>query len=143
MQISQDIDIHTHTIKSYGAGEVVITLPILSGIDPDNPDETPKGLKQETLRSSAIIMSDKLISDWPPQNINELAEQAIQQLLELKPELVIFGTGARLEWPDRAILAPLMEAGIGFEVMDTAAACRTYNVLSYEGRMVAVALMMI
>ena len=143
MQISQDIDIHTHTIKSYGAGEVVITLPILSGIDPNNPEETPKGLKQETLRSSAIIMSDKLISDWPPQNINELTEQPIQQLLELKPEVVIFGTGARLEWPDRAILAPLMEAGIGFEVMDTAAACRTYNVLSYEGRRVAVALMMI
>ncbi len=73
----------------------------------------------------------------------ELSQADIQQLAALTPELVIIGTGKRLQWPDRAVMTPLMEAGIGYEIMDTAAACRTYNILSYEGRAVAVALMMI
>ena len=55
-------------------------------------------------------------------------------IAELKPEIVLIGTGAKLTFPDRALLAPLYKAGIGVEIMDTPAACRTYNILLGEGR---------
>ena len=59
----------------------------------------------------------------------------------LSPELVIFGSGSRLRFPKPALLQPLMTRRIGFETMDTAAACRTYNVLLAEGRAVVAALL--
>ena len=58
-----------------------------------------------------------------------------------EPELVVFGSGARLRFPSPALLRPLIDAGIGVETMDTAAACRTYNVLLAEGRSVVAALL--
>jgi uncharacterized protein len=61
----------------------------------------------------------------------------------LCPELLILGTGRRQRFPRAELLAPLAEAGIGWEVMDTGAACRTYNILMSEGRNVAAALLMI
>ena len=64
-------------------------------------------------------------------------------LLELAPEIVLLGSGNSLLWPDAAIVAPLAEAGIGYEIMNTAAACRTYNILVGDGRRVAAALLMI
>ena len=58
------------------------------------------------------------------------------------PELVVFGSGARLRFPQAAWIRPLIEAGIGIETMDTAAACRTYNILAGEGRRVIAALLL-
>ncbi len=144
MQVNYEFDIHIHRIKSYSAGEVTITLPF-------NPelllnaegDEAPKGVQIEKLSRSAVILPDVLLREWSPQSVAELTREHIQQLADLKPELALIGTGKQLQWPDRALLIPLMEAGIGYEIMDTAAACRTYNILSYEGRAVAAALMMI
>jgi uncharacterized protein len=63
------------------------------------------------------------------------------ELLELKPDLVLFGSGATFRFPDRSLLAAFAQTHIGFEVMDTPAACRTYNVLSSEGRRIAAALL--
>ena len=62
-------------------------------------------------------------------------------LLDLKPELVVFGSGAVFRFPERRIMAAFANARIGFEVMDTPAACRTYNVLMSEGRQIAAALL--
>jgi uncharacterized protein len=59
------------------------------------------------------------------------------------PELVLFGSGARLRFPQPAWIRPLIEAGIGVETMDTAAACRTYNILAGEGRRVIAALLLL
>jgi uncharacterized protein len=56
-------------------------------------------------------------------------------------EVVIFGSGSRIRFPQAAWLQPLVARRIGIETMDTAAACRTYNILAYEGRSVAVALL--
>ncbi|MGZ5786195.1 MAG: Mth938-like domain-containing protein, partial [Ramlibacter sp.] len=64
------------------------------------------------------------------------------QLAQLQPEVVIFGSGARIRFPRPAWLQPLVERRIGLETMDTAAACRTYNILAQEGRSVAVALLL-
>jgi uncharacterized protein len=58
----------------------------------------------------------------------------------MKPEIVLLGTGATFVFPDPARLAPLRDARVGVEVMDTAAACRTYNILLAEGRNVVAAL---
>jgi len=122
-----------------------VMVPLLAELNNEtNAEGRPsRGLEQETLTASLIITADHLARNWPPQKVDSLTESDIQQLLDLNPEVVIIGTGATLEWPDRRLLKPLMEARIGYEIMDTAAACRTYNVLSYEGRKVAAALMMI
>lgn len=64
-----------------------------------------------------------------------------EQALALGPELVIFGSGARLSFPAPMALHRLFEARVGVETMDTAAACRTFNVLVTEGRRVVAALL--
>lgn len=72
----------------------------------------------------------------------ELGPEHFAQLAELRVEVVIFGSGERIRFPRPAWLAPLAAARIGIETMDTAAACRTYNILAQEGREVAVALLL-
>ncbi len=74
--------------------------------------------------------------------MSELLADHLEALIGLAPELVILGAGQRQELPPPEALAPLLEAGIGVEVMDTGAACRTYSVLAAEGRRVALAVVM-
>ena len=78
---------------------------------------------------------------WNAPTFESLAPAHFETLVTLRPELVLFGSGRRLRFPPAALLRPLIEAGIGFETMDTAAACRTYNVLLAEGRSVVAALL--
>ena len=143
MQFNHDLDVTKHTIRSYGPGEVLVVLPLVETETGADSQEPPKGLQQETLTESLVISPSTLIRDWRPQTVDALTEADVEQILALKPEVVIFGTGARLIWPERAVMKPLMDAGIGYEIMDTAAACRTYNILSHEGRDVVAGLMMI
>ena len=72
--------------------------------------------------------------------LESLTHDNIAALALLKPELVLFGTGDLLRFPDSRLLASLAAARIGAEIMDTRAACRTYNILAEEGRNVAAAL---
>jgi uncharacterized protein len=81
------------------------------------------------------------VEPWHVAGFDALAADAFARIAALKPELVIFGSGARLRFPAAALLRPLIDAGIGVETMDTAAACRTYNVLLAEGRSVVAALL--
>ncbi|HEY3635047.1 MAG TPA: Mth938-like domain-containing protein [Caldimonas sp.] len=78
---------------------------------------------------------------WPVASFEQLGADDFARIAALKPELVVFGSGARLRFPAPALLRPLIDAGIGVETMDTAAACRTYNVLLAEGRSVVAALL--
>jgi len=78
---------------------------------------------------------------WPVGDFHSLAPAHFAQIAELQPELVIFGSGARIRFPSPALLRPLIDRRIGIETMDTAAACRTYNVLLAEGRSVVAALL--
>ena len=73
-------------------------------------------------------------------DVRAMAETDVAALIELKPELVLLGTGKILRFPHPSILGAMAAARIGMEVMDTQAACRTYNILSEEGRNVAAAL---
>ncbi len=78
---------------------------------------------------------------WPPGSLDELVAAHFEQLLALQPELVVFGSGAKLRFVSPALQRALIERRIGVETMDTAAACRTYNVLAGEGRLVVAALL--
>jgi uncharacterized protein len=82
------------------------------------------------------------VTPWAPARVDQLAGQHFDAVLGLKPELVIFGSGPRLRFVPPALLRSLIERGIGVETMDTAAACRTYNVLVAEGRSAVAALLL-
>jgi len=88
-----------------------------------------------------VISTDRIVPDWAPGGFGGLSCDDFSLLLELAPEVVIIGTGSQLRFPQHALLRPLIEAGIGFEIMDLAAACRTYNVLASEGRAVVAAVL--
>jgi uncharacterized protein len=94
------------------------------------------------VHSALIVTPDKLIEPWPVGDFASLSLADFAQLIEIKPALVVFGSGANFRFPDARIMAAFSQARIGFEVMDTAAACRTYNVLAGEGRTVAAALLL-
>ena len=95
--------------------------------------------------NEVIVLPEMLINPWqlavPSAGAQSLCTDDFATLLQLKPELVIFGSGATFRFPDRRIMSVFAEARIGFEVMDTPAACRTYNVLMSEGRRIAAALL--
>ena len=121
MQMVQDLEPGGYTIVAHDAGEVQVN--------------------GERLTRSCVVAPDRLIRDWPPDSVDALAAEHLAQLLDLEPELVLLGVGARLRFPDRTLLGPLEQRGIGVEVMDTAAACRTYNLLKGDGRRVVAALL--
>lgn len=100
-------------------------------------------INQDTYSASLIVTPDLIIPDWPPQSFQELAPPHLATLAELGAEVVLLGTGRQLRFPHAELLAPLAAAGVGWEIMDTGAACRTYNILMGEGRKVAAALLMI
>ena len=79
--------------------------------------------------------------DWQCRQFAELTAAHFAQLSEFEAELVIFGSGKRIQFPPTAWLAPLISKRIGFDVMDMGAACRTYNILAGEGRNVLLALL--
>lgn len=92
-------------------------------------------------RRSVVVPWQGTVAEWPVASFAELQESHFAALAALKPELVIFGSGARLRFVRPALLRPLIDARIGVETMDTPAACRTYNVLLAEGRSVVAALL--
>ena len=92
-------------------------------------------------RESSVLVTPDALLDWAPASFAELAEAHFARIVELRPEVVLLGTGARLRFPPAALTAPLARAGIGLEVMDVQAACRTYNILAAEDRHVAAALL--
>ena len=92
---------------------------------------------------SLILTSRQVITEWEPNKLIELTEAHMAMVLNLDPELVLLGTGAKQQFPAMEILATFHRAQIGIEIMDTAAACRTFNILVAEGRHVAAALLMI
>ena len=129
MKITLEAGQGNYSIHSYAAGQICVSA---------HPGLTP-----EILTQSCIILPDRILRDWPPQNFADLRAEHFASLLEIRPELVVLGTGDRLRFPAPALTASLLEQGIGVEVMNTGAACRTYNILMNEDRRVAAALLMI
>jgi uncharacterized protein len=97
-------------------------------------------LNGRKITQSVIVTAEQVIENWAPAGFDALKHNDFQTLLELSPEIILLGSGARFRFLHPATTKELAAAGIGVEAMDTAAACRTYNVLLAEGRKVAAAL---
>lgn len=112
----------TQTISGYGPGWI--------GIDADK------------ISHSVLVGSNGLRQAWACKRFEDLTPEHFALLAQLDTELIIFGSGHRNRFPPPAWLAPLMACRRGLETMDTAAACRTYNILAAEGRNVVAALIL-
>ncbi len=88
-----------------------------------------------------IVMPQAIHADWTEHHFDNLDEADFEMLASLGCQVVLLGTGNRLRFPPGRLMKPIAEAGIGLEVMDLRAACRTYNILAAEGRTVAAALL--
>ncbi len=99
-------------------------------------------INNERITSNIIISANKLIQNWPPQTIADLALQHLDEIITLEPEIVLLGTGNRLVFPDEMIISTITSKHIGVETMDTGAACRCFNLLQSDGRNVVAALLL-
>jgi uncharacterized protein len=93
------------------------------------------------IEKSVIVLPDRVIEDWGATRFDALAAAHMVALAGLDREIVLLGTGRLLRFPRPEVLRPLVQAGVGVEVMDIQAACRTYNILATEERRVAAALL--
>jgi uncharacterized protein len=93
-------------------------------------------------RESLVIASDAIVKPWAAGGFDALDEADFQRIRALSPEIVLFGTGARQRFPHPRLYRALTDAGIGVEVMDSAAAARTYNIIAAEGRRVVAAILL-
>ncbi len=93
-------------------------------------------------RENVVLTSGAIATGWAPSGFEGLTEADFAQLLAHKPEVVLFGAGAAIRFPHPLLTRPLTDAGVGVEVMDTPAACRTFNILAAEGRSVVAALLL-
>lgn len=108
----------------------------ITGYGPDHV--LVNGVRHET---SLVVLPDEVVGGWT-SHFEALAAQDFDLVLMRVPEIVLLGTGSRLCFPPAMLYAGLLKASIGVEVMDTAAACRTFNILAAEGRRVAAALIL-
>lgn len=122
MRFSLDTDASRYSIRSYGPGWITVN--------------------EQEIRCSVIVSPEQLVLDWPPQRFADLMEAHFERIAELEPEIVLLGTGSRQRFPHPRLTQTLLTRGVGVEVMDMAAACRTYNVIMLEGRRVAAALLL-
>ena len=116
MRFNQDSSSASNLIRSYGAGEIKIN--------------------DLTFKDPVIVSSSAIAAGPRVAAADELAAAHAEALLAHEPEVVLLGTGARQIFPAPEFGAAFLRAGVGFEVMDTGAACRTFNVLVAEQRRV-------
>lgn len=121
MKLHRDLNIGQNVVTAIGEGYVDIN-----------------GLRHE---ASLLVLPQHLKKDWGAGGFETLDAADFRPIIELGSEILLFGTGRRQRFPQPALLRELMEARIGIEVMDTGAACRTFNILVAEGRKVAAALL--
>ena len=140
LETGQNILIH-----SYEVGNISLT-----GLNADHP-ELKSGLIDEwdtdnhlgILRKSISLRTNGEMKSWLPQNHSEFNPEHFLSFTEDNPEILLLGTGQHLRFPPQDCLSILQQNNLGYEVMDTAAACRTFNVLAAEGRDVILAIVMI
>jgi uncharacterized protein len=121
MRFTQDSSSATRLIRAYGGGELRIN--------------------DDTYQGTVIVSPSTVVAAPDIRNTDDLAVLDVSRILALDPELVLLGTGQRQIFPAAAFRAQFLSRGIGFEVMDTGAACRTFNVLVAEQRRVVALLM--
>lgn len=121
MKLQHDTITDKNVITGYGPGHVQV-----NGAD---------------YRGNLTVQPDRIEAGWTAGGFAQLSADDFATLAALGCEVLLIGTGDRQRFPAPALLRPLIEARIGFEIMDVPAACRTYNILMGENRNVAVALL--
>ena len=122
MKLHSDPQSSQNTITGYGIGFIEV-------------NKTPYS-------QALIVQPDGEVMVWPVEESLDLTEDHFSMISGLQPELVIIGTGKKQVFLNPKILQPLIMAKIGFEMMDSQAACRTYNILMGEGRKVLAAIIL-
>jgi uncharacterized protein len=98
-------------------------------------------INEQRYEHPIVVTPENAVMTWEPASFDGLTAEHFEALLDLKPEIVILGTGESLRFPHPRLTRPLAEARVGFEAMDTKAACRTFNILMAEGRQVVAAML--
>jgi uncharacterized protein len=96
----------------------------------------------QVFRHNLLIMPGKLLQPWEVASMDDFGEEQLRALVTHAPDVLILGTGQTQIFPHPSLFAACMQAGIGWEVMPTDAACRTYNILHGEDRRVLAALVL-
>lgn len=122
MQFTQDLSHRNYRISGYANNSISIN--------------------GEQYLHSLLVMKDKVICKWPVQTLDDITPETLQLIIDLTPEIVIFGTGKTIQRLSPELLKPFSSAHIGIEIMDSHAACRTYNILLAEDRKVALAIIL-
>lgn len=97
-------------------------------------------VNEETYSEGVALTADELIGIWPGTPVADLVSEDFDAVFATGPEVVLLGTGLTNLFPPRELTFAFARMGIGLEVMDSAAAARTFNVLANEGRRVAAVL---
>lgn len=92
---------------------------------------------EQTINENVVLIREEIQRGWDFQDLSRVTEKDLDFVLRRNPELVVYGTGWRPQQPARELMFAMARRGIGLEVMDTPAACRTFNILVNEGREVA------
>lgn len=122
MKFSQEYSPSDNVITGYGSGFIEIN--------------------RQKFEKSLLVFPDRDTQTWACDSIQSADQTSLMMIIEYKPELVVLGSGSHFAFPDFELQAWLQANGVGCEVMDSAAACRTYNVLLAEKRKVAAALLL-
>ncbi len=97
------------------------------------------GEQAHRLTRSFILGADRIVEDWPATDAGALEPDDVRPILELRPDVVLLGTGRAQVFPPARVMAAFLEHGIGIEPMDNAAAARTHAILAGEDRHVVAA----
>ncbi|MBI3774728.1 MAG: Mth938-like domain-containing protein [Gammaproteobacteria bacterium] len=138
MKFTQDSGPAGYIIRAYAPGCIIVAYPParaaenVVALPPSDAERSV--LLEEQLTASFVIAPQHLLRDWPPQEFDELNEEHLRLIAALDPEVVLLGTGPKIRFPNQAWLRAFHQHGVGVEIMDNGAACRTYNILMTEGR---------
>ena len=122
MPLAEDIVTNRHRISSYSDDTVSIN--------------------ESVYRQSLILTADTLFNPWPVTGLDQLSSENLAPIFESRPAVVLLGTGTRQHFPEARIFGLFGEQGIGLEVMDNGALCRTFNILVAEDRAVSAAIIL-
>lgn len=146
MKFSLDERAGVYIVSAYGPGYVEFRIP--ASFEREAEQLKGEGLKEDEGKGRRkicrnVVVSPGQLRGWSPTSFSELEKSHFQALLEMEPEVVVVGTGEQPHFPSPRLVEPLLRRQVGVEFMDTAAACRTYNILVGEGRRVVAALFII
>ncbi len=122
MPLAEDIVTSRHRITSYSDDSISIN--------------------ETVYRQSLVMTADSLLCPWPVNALEHLCAELLAPVFDSKPAVVLLGTGPRQQFPEAKIFGLLGEQGIGLEVMDNGALCRTFNILVAEDRAVTAAIIL-